>query len=132
MIFLPIYLSMAVICGGLAVPFGTFVPNLFMGAAFGRAYGVTLNDWLPSGKVSSPGTFALVGAASVLGGYTRMTMTVVVMIAEASGDISSTLPIMLGVQVARFTASVFAECYDEKMMEVSERSRAERSGAGVG
>jgi len=116
--FLPIYLVLAMMCGGLSVPFGTFVPNLFMGAAMGRAFGIMFHQCFPGLSLSSPGTYALIGAASMLGGYTRMTLTITVMIAEASGDISSTIPVMFGVQVARFVASIFAECYDEKMMEL--------------
>ncbi|GMH80501.1 hypothetical protein TrST_g2935 [Triparma strigata] len=116
--FLPVYLLMAGFCGGLAIPFGTFVPNLFMGAAFGRLFAVVTQDSIGITGLSSPGTYALIGAGSVLGGYTRMTITVVIMIAEASGDVSIIVPLMLSVQLSRWVANFLSECYDEKMMEL--------------
>ena len=69
LVFLPIYLLMAGFCGGLALPFGTFVPNLFMGAAFGRLFAVVTQSSMGITGLSSPGTYALIGAGSVLGGY---------------------------------------------------------------
>ena len=47
-----------------------------------------------------------------------MTMTVVVMAIEASGDASVVVPLMLAVQAARFVATMLTDCYDEKMMEL--------------
>ena len=94
LVFLPVYLLMAGFVGGLALPFGTFVPNLFMGAAFGRLFAVVTQDTMGITGLSSPGTYALIGAGSVLGGYTRMTMTVVIMLAECSGDASIIVPMM--------------------------------------
>ena len=69
-------------------------------------------------NMSSPGTYALIGAGSVLGGYTRMTLTVVVMLVESSGDVRIIIPMMFAVQVSRFVAGLISECYDEKMMEL--------------
>jgi chloride channel 7 len=91
---------------------------LFIGAAFGRLYALFVQDTMGVGGLSAYGTYSLIGAASVLGGYTRMTVTVVVMIAEASGDASIVVPLMLAVMLARWIANFFAECYDEKMMEL--------------
>ena len=52
---------------------------------------------------------------------TRMTLTVVIMLAEASGDSSIIVPMMLAVQLARWAANFLSECYDEKV-------RSERRG----
>jgi hypothetical protein len=118
LVFIVVYVFCSGITGGLSVPFGTFVPNLFAGAALGRAMGVFVDVKMGYPNVSSPGTYALLGAGAMLGGYTRMTMTVVVMMAEASGDASIVIPMMLAVSIARYTASMVCECYDEKMMEL--------------
>jgi len=117
-VFLPIYMFLSGLCGGLSIPFGTFVPNLFIGAAFGRLYALFVQDTMGVKGLSAYGTYSLIGAASVLGGYTRMTVTVAVMIAEASGDASIMVPLMLAVMLARWIANFFSECYDEKMMEL--------------
>ncbi|GMH60822.1 hypothetical protein TrRE_jg13596, partial [Triparma retinervis] len=117
-VFLPVYMFLSGLCGGLAIPFGTFVPNLFIGAAFGRLFALFVQDTMGVEGLSAYGTYSLIGAASVLGGYTRMTVTVAVMIAEASGDASIMVPLMLAVILARWIANFFSECYDEKMLEL--------------
>ncbi|GMH63024.1 hypothetical protein TL16_g03610 [Triparma laevis f. inornata] len=118
--FIAIFLLLAGFTGGLAMPFGTFVPNLFMGAAFGRMFALIVQepDWMGIKGLSSPGTYALIGAGAMLGGYTRMTITVVIMIAEASGDISIVMPLMVAVQIARWVANFLTDPYDQKMMEL--------------
>ena len=116
--FVAVYIVLSGCTGGLAIPFGTFVPNLFVGAALGRAFALIVQDELGVSGLSEPGTYALIGAGSMLGGYTRMTMTVVVMAIEASGDASVVVPLMLAVQAARFVATMLTDCYDEKMMEL--------------
>ena len=77
--FIAVYICLSGLTGGLAIPFGTFVPNLFLGAASGRVFALVIEDKIGLEGLSQPGTYALIGAASMLGGYTRMTMTVVVM-----------------------------------------------------
>ena len=38
------YFILAAITSGLSIPFGTFVPNLFMGACLGRLFGLVASD----------------------------------------------------------------------------------------
>ena len=119
-VFIVIYLLLGGFTGGLAMPFGTFVPNLFMGAALGRMFALIVQepDFMAIAGLSSPGTYALIGAGSMLGGYTRMTLTVVIMLAEASGDASIVVPLMLAVQISRWIANFLSEAYDEQMMDL--------------
>eukprot|EP00518_Triparma_eleuthera_P016439 CAMPEP_0197568100 /NCGR_PEP_ID=MMETSP1320-20131121/36760_1 /TAXON_ID=91990 /ORGANISM="Bolidomonas sp., Strain RCC2347" /LENGTH=869 /DNA_ID=CAMNT_0043130359 /DNA_START=121 /DNA_END=2727 /DNA_ORIENTATION=- len=134
-VFIVIYLLLGGFTGGLALPFGTFVPNLFMGAALGRMFALLVQEpeYMGVNGLSSPGMYALIGAGSMLGGYTRMTLTVVIMLAEASGDVSIVVPMMLSVQISRWVANFLSEAYDEQMMDLRripflhdsvERSRA--------
>jgi len=60
----------------------------------------------------SPGVYALVGAAGMLGGVTRMTISLTVILVELSNDINLLLPIMLAILSAklvgdRFTISLY-------------------------
>ena len=141
-VFIVVYLLLGGFTGGLALPFGTFVPNLFMGAALGRMFALLVQEpeYMGVSGLSSPGTYALVGAGSMLGGYTRMTLTVVIMLAEASGDVSIVVPMMLSVQISRWIANFLSEAYDEQMMDLRripflhdtvERSRAADDAASV-
>ena len=59
---------------GISVASGLFVPSLLIGCTYGRLAGQLLQMWLPERAGIDPGTFALVGAASMLGGVVRMTM----------------------------------------------------------
>ena len=46
-----------------------------------------------------PGTYALIGAASFLGGVVRMTISLTVILIESTNEISLGLPIMLSLLV---------------------------------
>ena len=105
--FLP-YIVMSCITFGSGVPAGTFVPSLVSGAAFGRLVGHILHklDNL-SGTFADSGTYALMGSAAVTGGITRLTISLVVVILEATGDMQYVLPLMLVVMSAVFVGRLF-------------------------
>lgn len=75
---------------GASIPAGIFLPSLTIGACAGRAVGIVMASiqkahptaWLFSGCPAdgpciSPPVYAVVGAASALGGVTRMTVSLV-------------------------------------------------------
>lgn len=81
-----------------AVPSGLFVPSLLSGAAFGRLFGHLLHKLdHTNGTFADSGTYALMGAAAVLGGMARMTISLTVILLEATGDMQYVLPLMLTV-----------------------------------
>jgi chloride channel 7 len=105
--FVP-YISLAALTYGIAVPSGLFVPSLLSGAAFGRLFGHLLHKLdHTSGTFADSGTYALMGAAAVLGGMARMTISLTVILLEATGDMQYVLPLMLTLMAARFTGNVF-------------------------
>ena len=55
-------------------------------------------NWLTS---IYPGTYALIGAASFLGGVVRMTISLTVILIESTNEIEYGLPIMLTVMVTK-------------------------------
>lgn len=104
------YIALATITYGIAVPSGLFVPSLLSGAAFGRLCGHLLHKLDgTSGTFADSGTYALMGAAAVLGGMARMTISLTVILLEATGDMQYVLPLMLTLMAARFTGNVFNE-----------------------
>jgi len=107
--FVP-YMVLASITYGIAVPSGLFVPSLLSGAAFGRLFGHLLHKLdHTNGTFADSGTYALMGAAAVLGGMARMTISLTVILLEATGDMQYVLPLMLTLMAARFTGNVFNE-----------------------
>ena len=60
------------------------MPTLFAGAGFGRIVGQLLKHHVSFPTVE-PGTYALIGAAAVLGGMARMTISLTVILIEATG-----------------------------------------------
>lgn len=72
---------------GMKVPCGLFIPSLCLGAIVGRIVGIGVQQlahnyphiWIFGSECASgdecitPGLYAMVGAAAVLGGVTRMT-----------------------------------------------------------
>jgi chloride channel 7 len=109
MFFVP-YIVTAAVTYGIAIPSGLFVPSLLSGAAFGRLVGHLLHRLDPTnGLFADSGTYALIGAAAVLGGMARMTISLTVILLEATGDMQYVLPLMLAVMAARFTGNVFNE-----------------------
>lgn len=80
---------------GSAIPSGVFMPSLCCGALLGRAVGWMMLAWhrhvgdefifaICAGKTNcvNPALYAVIGAASVLGGITRMTVSLAVIMFE--------------------------------------------------
>lgn len=105
--FIP-YFCLAAITSGSFVPAGLFVPTLLSGAAFGRFWGHIMNSLFP-GHVADSGTYALVGAAAILGGMARMTIAGCVICLEACGNIAYLLPLMITFAAARYTGNAINE-----------------------
>ncbi|CAE8713265.1 unnamed protein product [Polarella glacialis] len=90
---------------GTACPAGLFVPSLFIGACLGRCLALALKG-LHSGHILfphtiDPGVYSMVGAAAVLGGVSRMTISLVVIMLELTGGLDYVVPFMLSVLIAK-------------------------------
>jgi chloride channel 7 len=99
------YISLAVVVYGIAVPSGLFVPSLLSGAAFGRLVGNLALKIHPHLAFSN--TYALIGAAAVLGGMARMTISLTVILLECTGNEQFVLPLMLTLMTARLVGNLF-------------------------
>ncbi|KAI9762205.1 MAG: hypothetical protein M4579_000528 [Chaenotheca gracillima] len=102
---------------GLQIPAGIILPSMAIGALYGRAFGLfvqLLQERHPSSIIFStcevdsktpcitPGTYAIIGAASALGGVTRMTVSIVVIMFELTGALTYVLPIMIVVMLSKW------------------------------
>ncbi|KAG0485133.1 hypothetical protein HPP92_009212 [Vanilla planifolia] len=95
---------------GIAVPSGLFIPVILAGASYGRIVGTLL------GPVTdlNAGLFALLGAASFLGGTMRMTVSVCVILLELTNDLLMLPLVMLVLLISKTVADCFNKgVYDQ-------------------
>ena len=106
---------LAAITFGLMLPAGIILPSLAIGALYGRALGIFMqlihkahpsfflfSACEPDVPCITPGTYAIVGAASALAGVTRLTVSIVVIMFELTGALTYVLPIMIAVMLSKW------------------------------
>ena len=107
---------------GLDVPAGIILPSVAIGALYGRALGIAFKLWQdaypkfflfntcePDVPCVTPGLYAIVGAASALGGATRMTVSIVVIMFELTGALTYVTPIMIAVMLSKWCGDIFGK-----------------------
>ncbi|KZT67366.1 Cl-channel protein [Daedalea quercina L-15889] len=109
---------------GMMIPAGIFLPTIAIGACLGRAVGLITQGlqraypqaWIflscppePNARCVSPGFYAVIGASAMLGGVTRMTVSLVVILFELTGALSHVLPIMISVMVSKWVGDYFGK-----------------------
>ncbi|KAJ6581159.1 Cl-channel protein [Mycena capillaripes] len=109
---------------GMMIPAGIFLPTIAIGACLGRAVGLLTQGlqrayptaWIflscppdPSARCVSPGFYAVIGASAMLGGVTRMTISLVIILFELTGALSHVLPIMISVMVSKWVGDAFGK-----------------------
>ncbi|PPQ79064.1 hypothetical protein CVT26_003969 [Gymnopilus dilepis] len=109
---------------GMMVPAGIFLPTIGIGACLGRAMGLIMQSlyrayptaWMflscppdPSVRCISPGFYAVIGASAMLGGVTRMTISLVVILFELTGALSHVLPIMICVMTSKWVGDAMGK-----------------------
>eukprot|EP00210_Caulerpa_lentillifera_P000973 g938.t1 len=95
---------------GIGAATGLFVPSLMVGATFGRLVGRLVHQFLRAvGSTTrvSLASYAVVGAAASLGGATRMTISICVLVMETTGSLQLIVPIMVAVMVAKAVGDSF-------------------------
>ncbi|KAF2638504.1 chloride channel protein 3 [Massarina eburnea CBS 473.64] len=106
---------------GLQIPAGIILPSMAIGGLYGRAVGLSVevfqeawSDLFVFGsceadiKCVTPGTYAIVGAASALAGTTRMTVSIVVIMFELTGALTYVLPIMIAVMISKWVGDAIS------------------------
>jgi len=83
----------------------------------GRLTGVFL---IETGLSTSadPGAYALMGAAAMLGGVTRMTLTLACLLVEVTKDVPALLPMMFVLVLAKSVGDLLSPSFDHGMMHV--------------
>ncbi|GFP80459.1 chloride channel protein clc-c [Phtheirospermum japonicum] len=109
-IFFVLIYFLGIITYGIAVPSGLFIPVILAGASYGRLTGRLLG---PISNLDS-GLFALLGAASFLGGTMRMTVSLCVILLELTNDLLMLPLMMLVLLISKTVADSFNKgVYDQ-------------------
>ncbi|XP_055991198.1 H(+)/Cl(-) exchange transporter 7 [Sorex fumeus] len=108
-LFTLVYFFLACWTYGLTVSAGVFIPSLLIGAAWGRLFGISLSYLTGAAIWADPGKYALMGAAAQLGGIVRMTLSLTVIMMEATSSVTYGFPIMLVLMTAKIVGDVFIE-----------------------
>uniref|UniRef100_A0A8D0WG86 Chloride channel protein n=2 Tax=Sus scrofa TaxID=9823 RepID=A0A8D0WG86_PIG len=108
-LFTLVYFFLACWTYGLTVSAGVFIPSLLIGAAWGRLFGISLSYITGAAIWADPGKYALMGAAAQLGGIVRMTLSLTVIMMEATSNVTYGFPIMLVLMTAKIVGDVFIE-----------------------
>ncbi|XP_004486231.2 chloride channel protein CLC-c-like [Cicer arietinum] len=109
--FVSIYL-LGIVTYGVAIPSGLFIPVILAGASYGRLIGTMLAPY----TVLDTGLFALLGAASFLGGTMRMTVSLCVILLELTNNLLMLPLVMLVLLISKSVADSFNKgVYDQIM-----------------
>ncbi|KAL8562214.1 H(+)/Cl(-) exchange transporter 3 [Nucella lapillus] len=101
---------------GIKIPAGLFIPSMAVGAITGRIIGIGMEQLVLSNPTSAlfsnmceqdschitPGLYAMVGAAAALGGVTRMTVSLVVIMFELTGGLEYIMPLMAAAMTSKW------------------------------
>ncbi len=85
---------------------GIFAPSLFMGAAFGAAFGFVVHQLFP-GVTATPGAYALVAMGGLVAGTTRAPITAIIIVFELTNDYHIILPLMITTIISTIISSYF-------------------------
>jgi len=113
-------LMLTIVSYGMATPYGLFVPNIMLGACIGRAMGQALEQLFDDPSIH-PGLYAFMGAAGQLAGFSRMTVSLTMIMVEITSNISMTLPLMLTIVVSKFVGDRFTESVYDIGIELNEQ-----------
>ncbi|CAN6338239.1 unnamed protein product [Urochloa humidicola] len=83
LIFLAIYSVLGLVTFGIAVPSGLFLPIILMGSAYGRIVALVLSDFVQIDH----GLYAVLGAAALMSGSMRMTVSLCVIFLELTNNL---------------------------------------------
>ncbi|CAM6118423.1 unnamed protein product [Calypogeia fissa] len=97
---------LALMTYGIAVPSGLFVPAILCGATYGRATGMVMTSTFGAGGLDE-GVFALLGAASFLGGSMRMTVSICIILLELTNSLLLLPLIMVVLLVSKTVGDSF-------------------------
>ena len=100
-----IWYSFTVVTYGTMVPAGLFLPGILIGCSLGRMVGLFIENQIV--REIKPSTYAIIGSASVLAGYTRLSFSLAVIMLETTENVELFLPVIFALFVSFGIGRIF-------------------------
>ncbi|KAL9243373.1 hypothetical protein vseg_017267 [Gypsophila vaccaria] len=110
LIYFALYCILGLFTFGIAVPSGLFLPIILIGSAYGRLLGVAMKNYTNIDE----GLFAVLGAASLMSGSMRMTVSLCVIFLELTNNLLL-LPITMLVLLISKTVG---DCFNPSIYDI--------------
>lgn len=119
---------------GTRVPSGLIIPSISIGAITGRITGIFMEKLISNSQdvdmlkracgvenehCVTAGLYAVVGGCAFLGGVSRMTVSLVVIMSEITGGLSYIVPLMITALTAKWVGDLFGEGIYEENVKLS-------------
>jgi len=105
LLFFFIWFFLTIVTYGTAIPAGIFLPGILIGCSLGRMLGLFIVNNIV--KDIHPSTYAIIGAASVLAGYSRLSFSLAVIMLETTENVNLFLPIVFSLFVSFAIGGIF-------------------------
>ncbi|KAF5469682.1 hypothetical protein F2P56_013737 [Juglans regia] len=113
-IFFGAVYCLGIITYGIAIPSGLFIPVILAGACYGRLVGRLFESM----STLDTGLFALLGAASFLGGTMRMTVSLCIILLELTNDLQLLPLVMLVLLISKTVADNFNKGVYDQILKI--------------
>lgn len=104
-LFFIIWYLFTVLTYGTAVPAGLFLPGILIGCSLGRMVGLFIETYII--EEIKPSTYAIIGSAAILAGYTRLSFSLAVIMLETTENVGLFLPIIFALFVSFGIGRIF-------------------------
>ncbi|XP_019103572.2 chloride channel protein CLC-b [Beta vulgaris subsp. vulgaris] len=113
-IYFVLYCILGIFTFGIAVPSGLFLPIILMGSAYGRLLGIAMGSYTSIDR----GLYAVLGAASLMAGSMRMTVSLCVIFLELTNNLLLLPVTMLVLLIAKSVGDCFNPSIYEIILEL--------------
>ncbi|GLT33094.1 hypothetical protein SLA2020_077090 [Shorea laevis] len=114
LIFVALYCILGLFTFGIAVPSGLFLPIILMGSAYGRLLGMAMGCYTNIDQ----GLYAVLGAASLMAGSMRMTVSLCVIFLELTNNLLLLPMTMIVLLIAKTVGDNFNPSIYEIILEL--------------
>ena len=118
--FTAIWYFFMVVTYGVWVPAGLFLPGIIVGCALGQLYFQIFDAAFPDSDPTADQSYKVMAASAMLGGYTRLTYSLCVIMLETTQSINYFIPILISVLTSVTVADYFNRSLYERALRAKQ------------